>query len=413
MQTDSLNNPITLQHEASLPLLNDFVEGFISSQARAVNLLQLALTDHSPIVQSYCAALHLFAENADAAKNAQPFITAALASPIQATPREQRFVQAVAAWAAGDIPRAIKLHMEQATEHPRDLVSLKLGQYHLFNTGDAAGMLKIAQAAQAKSAHVPHFHGMLAFGYEQCHLLTQAETSARQGLYLTPKNGLQDPWAHHALAHVMLTQGRNAEGQAFMQEASSHWQGLNSFMLTHNHWHQALFALELNQPEEALRLYDEQVWGVAKDYSQDQINAVSLLARLALVGVDVGARWQDLAPYLAARTHDHVMPFLDLQYLYGLAKAERSGADRPEADVLMRNLQAHATAQKDRAAAHTWQKVALPAARGLLAHARGQWRIASQQLGMALPQLQAIGGSHAQRDLFVRIHQDASARARI
>ena len=408
MQTDSLNNPVTLQNPASLPLLNDFVEGFIASQARAVNLLQLALTDLSPIVQACCAALHLFAENADAAKNAKPFIAAAQASTLQATPRELRFVHAVAAWAAGDVPRAIKLHQEQATEHPRDLVSLKLGQYHLFNTGDAAGMLTIAQACQTKSAHVPHFHGMLAFGYEQCHLLTQAETSARQGLYLTPKNGLQDPWAHPALAHVMLAQGRYTEGQAFMREASSHWQGLNSFMQTHNWWHQALFALELNQPEEALRLYDEQVWGVAKGYSQDQINAVSLLARLELAGVDVGPRWQDLVPYLTPRTHDHVLPFLDLQYLYGLA---RSG--RPEADVLMRNLQAHSQALTDRQAAHTWQKVALPAARGVLAHARGQWRIASQQLGMALPQLQAIGGSHAQRDLFVRIHQDARARAGI
>jgi hypothetical protein len=409
MLTDSLNNPVTLQDPASLPLLGEFVDGFLSSQARAVNLLQLATLDASPIVQACCAALHLFAENADAAQNAQPFIAAARASPIQATPREQRFVQAVAAWAAGDIALAIKLHEEQAREHPRDLVSLKLGHYHLFNQGDAAGMLRIAQACQTQATRNPYFHGMLAFGYEQCHLMTQAEASAQQALALTPKGGLQDPWAHHALAHVMLAQGRHAHGQTFMREASAHWQGLNSFMLTHNHWHLALFALELNQPDEALRLYDEQVWGVAPDYSQDQINAVSLLARLELLGVDVGPRWHALATHLAPRTHDHVLPFLDLQYLYGLAKA-----NQPQADVLIHNMQAHAMALPPRtAAAHTWQKIALPAARGLLAHAKGQWRIAAQQLGMALPQLQAIGGSHAQRDLFVRIQQDAAAQQKI
>ena len=86
-----------------------------------------------------------------------------------------------------------------------------------------------------------------------------------------------------------------------------------------------------------LRLYDRQVWGVVKDYSQDQINAVSLLARLELAGVDVGDRWQDVASHLAARLHDHVLPFLDVQYLYGLARA-----GRPEADALLRQHRGHA-----------------------------------------------------------------------
>ncbi len=104
-------------------------------------------------------------------------------------------------------------------------------------------------------------------------------------------------------------------------------------MVTHNWWHQALFALELGRHEEVLRLYDTEVWGVAMDYTQDQINAVSLLARLELAGVAVGDRWRDVANYLAHRLDDHVLPFLDMQYLYGLARA-----DRPEADTLMRHI---------------------------------------------------------------------------
>jgi hypothetical protein len=401
MERDSLGNPLTLESGDSLAAVNDFVEGFIASEARAVNILDVARGDASPIVQAYAAAVHMFAESREAPANARPFIDAALANASGATPRERRFVHAVLAWVKGDIPRAVELHQEQVREHPRDLASVKLGQYHLFNIGDSAGMLRLAQAALPEAGDVPYLHGMAAFAWEQCHRLDEAEAAATRAIAMRRK----EPWAHHALAHVMLTQGRTREGRAFMQDVSDTWTGLNSFMVTHNWWHQALFALALDDHGEALRLYDHQVWGVAKDYSQDQINAVSLLARLELAGVDVGDRWQDLANYLAPRLQDQVLPFLDVQYLYGLARA-----GRPEAQVLMRNIEAHAP----QAAAHsraTWQRVALPAARGLLAHATGEWADAADQLALALPNLEQIGGSHAQRDLFLRVHRDALARS--
>jgi hypothetical protein len=58
-----------------------------------------------------------------------------------------------------------------------------------------------------------------------------------------------------------------------------------------------------------------------------------------------------------------------------------------------------------------WQQVAVPAARGLLAHARGRWAQAADGLTEALPRLALIGGSHAQRDLFEQLHIDALTRA--
>ena len=132
----------------------------------------------------------------------------------------------------------------------------------------------------------------------------------------------------------MLSHGRLAEGAAFMQQASAGWSGLTSFMRCHNWWHLALFLIELGDDAAALRLYDDQVWGVDKSYSQDQVGAVSLLARLEWVGLDVGQRWAELAGHLAGRTADQVQPFLDLQYLYGLARA-----GRPEADALLANIE--------------------------------------------------------------------------
>jgi tetratricopeptide (TPR) repeat protein len=398
---DVLGNAVNLEHATSLSLVNDFVEGFIACESRAANIMGIAQQDASPLVQAYCAALHMFAESGDAAANARPFIDSALASPIAASDREMRLVYAVKAWVDGDIPRAIALHQEQATEHPRDLASLKLGHYHLFNQGDSPGMLKMALAALPAASDVPYLHGMAAFAWEQCHFLKEAEAAARKAVHMKHK----EPWAHHALGHVMLTQGRVSEGLSFLREMSSTWTGLNSFMVTHNWWHLALFELELGHHDEVLRLYDREIWGVAKDYTQDQIGAVSLLARLELASVDVEDRWQDVAGYLAQRLDDHALPFLDMQYLYGLARA-----GWPEADALMRNMQAHA-ASLDGAALAVWERVCLPASRGLLAHARGDHGTAVEELGQALPRLVEIGGSHAQRDLFSQIHLDALIRS--
>jgi hypothetical protein len=190
-----------------------------------------------------------------------------------------------------------------------------------------------------------------------------------------------------------------------MQEVSGTWVGLNSFMVTHNWWHVALFLIDLGRDAEALAVYDQQVWGVAKDYSQDQIGAVSLLARFELAGIDVGERWQELAGYLARRLDDHVLPFLDLQYLYGLARAGRS-----EAEILLRNIEAFAV-EAPAATRAAWQRVCVPAAHGLLAHARGDFATAIEKLGPALPRLMEIGGSHAQRDLFEQVYLDALIRS--
>lgn len=398
---DSLGNPLTLDDPTSLPLVDDFVMGFISTEARAVNLIAVAGTDASPIVQAYCATLHLFAESREAVANARPFLDKARAGAARATPREQRYIAAIEAWADGDIARAIALHAEQAREHPRDLVSVKLGQYHCFNTGDCPGMLKLALAVLPHAADVPYVHGMAAFGYEQCHLMREAEASARRAIAMCRK----EPWAHHALAHVMLTEGRLAEGLAFMQSVSDTWTGLNSFMVTHNWWHMALFLIDLGRDAEALAVYDERAWGVVKDYSQDQIGAVSLLARLELAGIDVGRRWEDVAGYLRQRQADHVLPFLDLQYLYGLARA-----GRPEAEVLLCNIVAFApnAPASTRAA---WQRVCVPAAHGLVAHARSDLAAAIEGLGTALPRMIEIGGSHAQRDLFEQVYLDALVRS--
>ncbi len=391
---DPFGNPLRVQREASVAAVHGFIEGFLSYTPRIANILAAAEHDDSLIVQACAAALWMFSESPSGPPAARRHLNRAAASASSSTERERQFAAAIERWVASDARGALALHEAHSRRHPRDLASVKLGQYHAFNLGDSPAMLRLALNALPAAADVAWLHGMAAFGWEQCHRLDEAEAAARRALAMRP----DEPWAQHALAHVMLTDGRLHEGAAFMHAASGGWQQLTSFMRTHNWWHLALFQIELGDAAAALALYDTQVWGVDKSYSQDQIGAVSLLARLECAGLDVGTRWHELAEWLAPRTADQVLPFLDLQYLYGLARAGRA-----EAAVLLDNIQRHAVESGAGEGALTWQRVALPAAHGLLAHAHGQWRDAVTHLEQALPGLAAIGGSHAQRDLFVRL----------
>lgn len=395
MSTDRLGNPISERDPQVIGGIDDFIQGFLAYQVQAVTLLGF-IDEHpeSCLANTYAGFLWMFLEAPEAPEKAAPYRDRALAAA--GTARERANAQVLAAWVAGDIPRVIALCEEIARDHPRDLVVIKLAQYHLFNLGDAAGMLRLALHALPEGEAAPYVHGMIAFGYEQCHLMAEAEAAARRALQIEPS----DPWAHHALAHVMLTQGRIDEGIAFLEEVAPMWEGLNSFMHTHNWWHLALFYISRDRQADALRVYDQHVWACEKDYSQDQVGAVSLLARLEFAGIDVGARWQEVATRIAARGADTVSPFLTLQYLYALCVAEV-----PQAGALMAAIEARAQAPSHDQAA--WAEVALPAARGIMARAAGDYASAARELGRALPRMGEIGGSHAQRDFFEQVHLDA------
>jgi tetratricopeptide (TPR) repeat protein len=243
---------------------------------------------------------------------------------------------------------------------------------------------------------------MHAFGLEECNRIDEAEALARKALAIDRR----DPWAHHAVAHCLEARGRLVDGVAFLQSMSDTWEGCNSFMYTHNWWHLALFLIDLDRDDEALALFDRRVWGVWKEFSEDQINAISLLARLELRGIDVGGRWSDVATYLKPRLHEHFSPFLDLQYLYGLARAGEQSA----VTEMLASLEDRAERAKpfEREA---WVDCAVPAAHGLAAHAKGDHASAARLLGQAMPHLQPIGGSIAQRALFGAIHLDAMMRS--
>ncbi|WP_205853247.1 tetratricopeptide repeat protein [Zhengella mangrovi] len=399
---DPLGNPVSAAGPAARSGIDDFVTGFLGYHPRAANILAAANEEpESPLAQTYAGLLWMFLESPEAAASAAPFIAAGKALETKANAREISMHAVLTAWAAGELLEAEARIAAHLGHWPRDLVAMKLGQYLAFNRGDAPAMLRLARSVERENGANANFHAMAAFAFEQCHLLDRAEEAASRALEIDPA----EPWAHHALAHVMLTQGRVPEGARFLDRVSSSWNGLNSFMYTHNWWHRALFALSLGDEDAVFAMYDDHCWTMEKAYSQDQIGAVSLLARMEMAGMDVGDRWADLAAWLKPRHADTVNVFLTLQYLYGLKRAGLA-----EATDLARAIEERAMgSQPDRS--NVWHDVARPAARAILAHLEGRHQEAVNDMLVALPRMASAGGSHAQRDLFEQILLDAHIKA--
>lgn len=351
---------------------------------------------HDPdcaLAQAYAGALFLTQMTREGHVQAAPRLAAAFALAPHASIRERQIIAAIGQWALGDLPSASRMLHEVVREYPHDLVSAKLCQILQLGIGDVTGMCRTAAMA-AMAEPCGYASGLLAFAVEQAGDTDRAERLAYRAL---DRNPLTDPWAQHALAHVHAAREDWVQGRAFLRAHESSWSRCSSFMLTHNWWHVALFAIELGDPEEALRLFDHHVWAIRKQHCQDQINAISLLARLDMHGIDPGRRWQDIADHVAPRTGDRISPFLDLHYLYALARAGRDEA----ADLLQQELADRSVAERAPAGM---------LAPGLVAHARGRWREAAAAIGQARGCLLALGGSQMQRALFDEIFRHSLSR---
>ena len=296
-------------------------------------------------------------------------------------PRERAWLDATQAWVDGDGDKSLAIHEKMVAEWPRDLLAGKLGQLHALNLGDAEALLRIGERLLAVNPDNAHVRGMHSFALAECNRLDEAEAEARRAL--------GSPWAQRALVQCFDGRGRLVEGVSFLTSTGGTWQD--------GKWHLALFLIDLDRMEEALALYRELA---------DEVSAISLLARLELRGVDVGARWDDIAHHVEGRLHDHFVPFLDLQYLYALARAGKQSA----VTEMLASLEDRAEQAKpfEREA---WADCTVPAAHGLAAHARGEHAEAARLLGQAMPHLRPIGGSIAQRALFGAIHLDALIRS--
>lgn len=311
--------------------------------------------------------------------------------------REETHLSALQAWCAGDYVRATDLWEAILAGHPRDALALRLSHFTHFYLGESEPLRdSVARVLPAWDEAVPgagFVRGMYAFGLEEAGDYRAAEAMGRRAVEINPA----DIWGVHAVAHVMEMEGRHKEGIDWLTGLADAWRGCNNFAY-HVWWHLALFHLERAEYDEALALYDTRIRADETEDYLDISNGVALLWRLADAGVDVGARWDELADKAEAHSRDHLLAFADPHYAMALAAGGRYAA----ADTMIASLRALRDDPRDIQAA-VLRAVGLPLCEAIVAFHRKDYARAADLLLPVRGEIRRIGGSHAQRDLFAQL----------
>jgi len=372
--------------ETALHELRCFIADPVASAQRAIDAAPGTTLAH--LLHAY---LHLLGTEPAGRAIARDSYRAALALP--ATARERGHLEAVGHLLAGRWHAAGRSLEDLSIEHPLDALALQAGHQIDFFTGNSRMLHdRIARALPAWSADVPGYHavlGMQAFGLEETGRYARAESLGRRSVEIEPRDG----WGRHAVAHVMEMQGRRRDGIDWLRDSVRDWSE-GSFLAVHNWWHLALFHLALDQVDEVLALFDGPVAGAGSVVVLDLIDASSLLWRLQLRGVDVGARWQRIADRWGLPAGVSNYAFNDMHAMMAFAGAGRAG----DAARLLEAQAAAAEADDDDNAEFTLQ-VGRAATRAVQAFAAGDCNTAVELLRPVRNIAHRFGGSHAQRDV--------------
>lgn len=328
---------------------------------------------------------------------------ARLAQPISV--REAYFVDALQVWMGGQPSKALH-HFEAAlAANPTDTLAMKLDHALRFVLGDVHGMRRMVEQVMPAYTNEHPGYGYLmgchAFTLEETGEYKRAQIAGREALLLAP----DDAWGLHAVAHVHDMTADAAGGIKWLTGREEAWAHCNNFRY-HVWWHKALMHLDLGEHDVVLELYDQQIRQDKTDDYRDISNATSLLSRLELDGVKVGDRWEELADISANRTEDGCLIFADLHYLLALVGGHRDDAITTMMGRLHRDAKESKTEMQEAMA-----NPGLATAIGLEAFGEANFETAFVNLSQANANMQAAGGSHAQRDVFERLTIDSGIRA--
>jgi tetratricopeptide (TPR) repeat protein len=410
MLKDRRGLEVSTDSAIALAALDDAIDGFVTFRADASLRLSEALKADPDLVLGHVfkAGMALLSCNVKNTERAHAALTRAGSLIARANPRERGHLEAMAAWASGDLDGALRVWEALIARQPTDLLALRLAHFHYFWLGRTARMLDSVTAAkrgwQGDTAGRSWVASMEAFALEECGEYEQAEHLAREAVAYDP----MDRWGVHALAHVLEMQGRAAEGIDWLDAHEACAEGANNFVF-HLTWHRALFQLEKDGPDGLLDWYDRRVRDLnapllkaLPDLYIDIQNAASLLWRLEHLGIDVGSRWGELAEKSESRIGDCTNLFTVPHFVMALAGDGRLGA----AERLIAATEEFGASDQG-TLGPVAGGLAVPAARAALHHRKGEWAEVARSLLPVRGELWRLGASHAQRDLLWQMLVDA------
>jgi tetratricopeptide (TPR) repeat protein len=342
------------------------------------------------------AALHSLGGIPGSAKPIARALTTANALAGTASAQQRLHLAAANSWAEGDIEGAAAFWETALEADPADLLALRLAHDTHFYLGAGEKLrdvpLAVLPAYRKDPVRRGFVLGMAAFGLEETGAYAEAERAGREAVDVNPA----DSWAVHAVTHVLEMQDRADEGISWLRGLEPHWAPAAG-LAVHQWWHAGLYLIELGRLDEVLTIYDAHIRPGADAQVLDLVDAAALLWRLQLLGLNVDDRWQDLVPLWRRHAEDHVLAFNDVHIALTLA-----GAGEDEAiGQLEESLARYANGAKG-TNARVSTELGLPLTRALRAFQNGDYQQTVAIMTPLFKHLAPVGGSNAQRDLFIQ-----------
>ncbi|GCC37702.1 hypothetical protein chiPu_0016208 [Chiloscyllium punctatum] len=238
-----------------------------------------------------------------------------------------------------------------------------------------------------------YLKGMYSFGLVETNFYDLAEKTAKEGLVLNPC----DAWSAHSLAHVYEMRADVNNGLKFMKETENNWKG-SDMLACHNYWHWALYHIEKGDYDSALSVYDARVSKSCFETASmlDIIDTSSMLYRLQMEGVNVDNQWKKLARVTKDHAKDQILIFNDAHILMSLFGAKEINT----ANEVITSLQELSKTPGENYQYQIGKDLGLPICQAIAEFANGNYSRTVDLLNPVRYQIQNIGGSNAQRDVF-------------
>ncbi len=400
MKTDLFGGQHTTSSDISIAAFEEAVEAVAAHKPLGDSITRALESD-----PDFCAAIALkgigtilLAKSADiaAGREIAKDARACLKRLRGGTPSERVLVEALELSASGRMQAAAHRLEDHLILHPRDFLAVKLAHALRFMSGQPEKMLATTATVLPAWSKGTGGYGFLlgchAFGLEECGHYREAESTGRRGVELEPA----DAWGLHAVSHVMEMNHRTDEGANWLEASRALWPKCNNFGF-HLAWHLALFRLEQGDHPNVLELYDREITPAPSQDFRDMANAASILWRMEQEGVDVGDRWETLHDIAVDQRRDATYVFGALHFLMALT----ASGDQLSALELVDELHASAERRKgDQCSVAA--RVGAELARVIVATRSTKPARQLHDLAGIAQRVQLIGGSHAQRDVFLR-----------
>ena len=396
MTKDRFDQPISTVSTKAAALNDEAIARLFALQLGSDALIDEALALDPDFALGHCTKARTLLQNGETAA-AKGSAIRGRDLAVSLPERERRHAEIVCQVVHGETTAALAAIRRHAETYPRDAVPLSfaLGVYGLLGFGGyddfhAQQVTLLESVAPAWGADW-WFLASLGWAYVEVGRCAEGIALLDRALSLHPDNAN----AIHGRAHGYYEQGAARDGEAFIAAWLPRY---DRRAVLHGHlaWHQALFALQQGDVERAASIYADAVCPQAAAALPmfTLIDCANFAVRTRLFGRPLTKEQRrSLAAFAAERFPNAGVPFVNIHLAMAQLDDREALADL---GAKVQELLADGRQACGPVVAEICSAIA--------AFGEGRTGEAAALLDTAMPAIERLGGSHAQRDVLVDLH---------